>query len=102
MPKHIHGFTTHKTRSPEYRAYEDARRRCKNPNRKDWRNYGGRGIEFRFASFVDFIKEIGIRPSNNHSLDRINNNGHYEIGNIRWATPSEQQSNRRTWHVKAA
>lgn len=83
------------TKTPEYRAYNDAKTRCTNPNVGSWEYYGGRGIQFRFTSFMEFLDEIGPRPSPNHSLDRINSDGHYERGNVRWATKSEQMKNRR-------
>jgi hypothetical protein len=71
-----------------------ARQRATNPRNERWPDYGGRGIEFRFTSFEHFFSELGPRPLGK-TLDRINVNGHYEPGNVRWATPSEQQFNRR-------
>lgn len=84
-----------RTKTPEYVAYAQAKRRCRNPDYPRYRNYGGRGIEFRFKDFEEFFKELGTRPSRKHSLDRINNDGHYEKGNVRWATKEEQTENRR-------
>jgi hypothetical protein len=82
--------------SPEHTAYIGAKSRCTNPNVKQWKNYGGRGIEFRFKDFPEFMQALGApRPSPKHSLDRINNDGHYEPGNIRWATQKEQCNNTR-------
>lgn len=81
--------------SPEYRAYQHAKSRCTDRNVWNYKNYGGRGIEFRFDSFDKFLSELGSRPSSRHSIDRINNDGHYEIGNVRWATPLQQRHNRR-------
>lgn len=86
-----------KSKTPEYRAYIDAKCRCINENNQKFPWYGARGIEFRFDSFDDFIAELGDRPSANHSLDRIDNEGHYESGNIRWATKYEQVHNRRDY-----
>jgi hypothetical protein len=83
------------TLTPEYRAYNSAKNRCQNPNNTAYYNYGGRGIEFRFNSFEDFLAEVGYRPSSKHSLDRSENNGHYEVGNVKWATKQEQARNRR-------
>jgi hypothetical protein len=80
--------------TPEFAAYIMAKDRCSNLNSQAWKNYGGRGIEFRFKSFTEFYLELGPRP-NGLTLDRINNDGHYEIGNVRWATRSQQQSNQR-------
>lgn len=81
--------------TPELRAFNSARTRCKNEHSAVYAYYGGRGIEFRFTSFDEFFEELGERPTAAHSLDRINNNGHYEKGNVRWATAKEQQNNRR-------
>jgi hypothetical protein len=89
-----HGFARTQ-RSAEYTAYQNAKARCRNPKAPNYAYYGGRGIEFRFTSFEEFISEIGCRPSLDHSVDRIDNNGHYEPGNIRWATRVEQQHNVR-------
>jgi hypothetical protein len=81
--------------TPEYRIYSHAKYRCQNPADHSYHNYGGRGIRFYFRTFEEFITYVGPRPSINHSLDRINNNGHYEPGNVRWATSKEQQVNTR-------
>jgi hypothetical protein len=79
----------------EYRSYSAARSRCTNQNGDAWENYGGRGIEFRFKSYEEFLAEVGRKPGPEYSLDRIDVNGHYEPGNVRWATPTEQVHNRR-------
>jgi len=81
---------------PEKALYLQARKRCRCPSRHPyWKNYGGRGIEFRFDSFEQFYSELGPRPSPLHSIDRIDVDAHYEPGNVRWATASEQATNRR-------
>jgi hypothetical protein len=80
-------------RTVEYKAYIQAKIRCNNPNRSQYKYYGGRGIEFRFNNFPSFLAEVGRRPSLIHSLDRIDNNKHYEVGNVRWATHTEQTNN---------
>jgi len=82
-------------RSREYCAFYDARSRCTNPKSDNFRFYGGRGIRFRFASFKEFLAEIGPCPSPAHTLDRINPDGNYERGNVRWATWEEQRANMR-------
>ena len=81
--------------TPEYRAYSTAKQRCCNPDNENYPAYGGRGIEFNFVSFEEFYQELGNKPSSKYSLDRINNDGNYEIGNVRWATKSEQCRNQR-------
>ena len=90
-------------KTKEYKAYIQAKVRCANEKASGnkWPYYGGRGIEFRFTSFEEFIAHIGPAPSPAHSLDRIENNGHYEIGNIRWATKSTQMRNRRPYKCQA-
>lgn len=90
--------TTHgdsRATSGEYRIYCCAKARCENPTDHAFAGYGGRGIEFRFDSYEHFIGAMGRRPSLKHTLDRIDVNGHYEPGNVRWATWHQQQRNRR-------
>jgi hypothetical protein len=82
--------------TPERQSYQSAKNRCQNVNNKAFPDYGGRGIEFRFKSILDLIAEIGFKPTPQHTLDRINNNGHYERGNVRWATRTEQNQNKRS------
>jgi hypothetical protein len=79
----------------EYRAYFAAKSRCTNKTRKDFKHYGGRGIEFRFKSIEEFFNEVGKKPTPKHTLDRINTDGHYEVGNVRWATQDIQVLNQR-------
>jgi len=88
--------TTHGCRhSPEYSVWSGIKRRCQNRNDASFSQYGGRGIEVRFASFEAFLAEVGQRPSDAHSIDRIDPDGHYEPGNVRWATRSIQARNKR-------
>ena len=89
--KTIHG----NYRMPEYIAWKNARHRCTDPNYENFHAYAGRGIEFRLPDFVEFLAHVGPRPSNKHSLDRIDNKGHYEIGNLRWALENIQNRNKR-------
>ena len=95
--------------TPEYRALHAACDRCRNTRNKYWRHYGGRGIEYRLPEELGvatrlLIEAIGARPPDPtgwrsrkpyYSLDRINNDGHYEIGNLRWATWKQQAVNQR-------
>lgn len=91
----IHGHAKKHRLSPEYKAFYGAKTRCNNPNATNFKHWGGRGIKFRFDTFLDFLAHIGPRPSLKHSLDRINNDAHYERGNVRWATRKEQRLNMR-------
>ncbi len=96
-PKGPHrGLRHSQATTPEYKAFYNARRRCENQKVASFKYYGARGIEFRFESFEQFIAEIGTRPTPKHSLDRIDNNGHYERGNVKWSTHQEQMLNRQT------
>jgi hypothetical protein len=90
-----HGLTRNKTRPSEYTAFYNAKDRCINPQNNHYHLYGARGIQFCFDSFEEFFAEVGKKPTPKHSLDRINNNGNYEKGNIRWATIDQQVNNRR-------
>ena len=82
----------------EYRTWTRIKVRCLSPKHDHWHNYGGRGITICpewLNSFEAFFAHVGPRPSPKHSLDRIDNNGNYEPGNVRWATPKEQCRNTR-------
>lgn len=95
-PKHkLAGATAYLVQPVEYRAWCGMLQRCRNPKNKHWRHYGGRGIEVRFTSLEEFFAEAGPRPSPDHSIDRIDNDGHYEPGNVKWSTAKEQRANQR-------
>jgi hypothetical protein len=85
----------------EYLTFHAARKRCTDPNNISYKNYGGRGIKFLFESVEQFYAELGPKPTPAHSIDRINNDGNYEPGNVRWATRAEQLRNRRPSHNAA-
>lgn len=93
-----HGETIGKM-SSEYATWKSMRARCQNPNDNDFQYYGGRGINVcrRWQKFENFLADMGRRPSPELSIDRINNDGDYEPGNCRWATPTEQSRNRRSY-----
>lgn len=89
--KATHGMS----KSPEYRSFNLAKQRCQNPDNQNYTDYGGRGIQFLYQNFQQFISELGPRPSKKHTLDRKDVNGHYEPGNVKWATMTEQNNNKR-------
>ena len=81
-----------------YRRCDAAFQRCNNPNNKYYAKYGGRGVEVHFDSPMTMAKWIYKHLGNTPprmELDRIDNNGHYEAGNLRWATRTQQIRNRR-------
>lgn len=83
---------------PEYFTWIGIKDRCYNKNCPRFSDYGGRGItvcETWVNSFVDFLVDMGRKPSKNHSIDRINVDGNYSFENCRWATRKEQSRNTR-------
>lgn len=91
-----HGASFRGKQTTEYRAWCSMKYRCLNPNSKDYYMYGAKGITIHhkwILSFEEFIAYIGLKPSREYSLDRINPSGNYEPGNVRWATAREQRIN---------
>jgi hypothetical protein len=93
--KKTHG----KSKCSSYKVWKDMKKRCQNPNCKDYRNYGGRGIKVcpEWQSFMSFYVSMGDRPEG-LTLDRIDPDGNYCPANCRWATRSEQSLNHRPGH----
>ncbi len=98
-----HGYARKGRKGPEYRTWMAMRRRCHSPNDTYYADYGGRGITVceRWNSFANFLADIGPKPSPKHTIDRIDNDGNYEPGNCRWATPAEQARNTRKNRILA-
>jgi hypothetical protein len=92
-----HGESQHSNFTAEYRAWCAMKTRCTNRKTRLYHRYGGRGIRVCqewVDSYEAFLAHVGRRPSAKHSLDRIDNDGHYEPGNVRWATKKQQGRNR--------
>jgi len=93
-PWHHHGLRE----SPEYETWCGMKKRCYNKNEHQYNDYGGRGIRVCdewLHDFLAFYEYIGKRPDGDYSIDKINNDGNYEPGNVRWATRHQQIINQR-------
>ena len=93
-----HGEARRGRMTAEYRIWEGIQRRCNNPSDPVFEHYGGRGIRMceAWSSYDAFLSDMGRRPSQRHSIDRIDNDGDYEPGNCQWATQKDQCRNQRS------
>ena len=88
-----------------YYTWQAMKRRCCNPKDKRYDKYGGRGItvcDEWINSYENFLRDVGLPPSKDHSIDRIDVNGNYEPNNVRWATQIEQANNKTNTHFITA
>lgn len=96
-----HGFGGYASgRKSEYFAWQNMKDRCNNINNPRYKDYGGRGIKvcerwFLENGFINFITDMGMKPSKKHSIERVNNDGNYEPSNCIWATQKIQTHNKR-------
>lgn len=96
-----HGHCPRGNPSPEYRTWQAMVARCHNPKAPNFHKYGGRGVTVCLRwreSFAAFLDDMGSRPTGT-SIDRIDGTLGYGPANCRWATASEQNTNRRTAHM---
>ena len=88
-----------------YSTWLGIRQRCNNPKNKSYKNYGGRGVKIcdewnkDFQLFFDHVSQLEHYGEEDRTIDRIDNNKGYEPGNIRWATRSEQEHNKRAKRI---
>ena len=99
-----HGYAKRKeVRSNIYRRWQHMIQRCHNPNDRDYPRYGAKGVEVcarwrvgedGLSGFECFLFDMGVAPSKDMSLDRIDVHGAYAPSNVRWATAKQQANNR--------
>jgi hypothetical protein len=97
--KHGHAINNHPdpVKKNTYVIWSKMKQRCLNPSATHYGNYGGRGIAVceRWLKFENFLADMGLRPSLQHSIERLDVDGNYDPVNCKWAMPAEQAKNRR-------
>lgn len=94
-------FRHGKRGTSEYWAWVSMKKRCSATSGKYWKYYGSKGVHVCpewLDDYEAFLAYVGPRPTSKHSLDRIDGNGNYEPGNVRWATPTVQHRNQSNRH----
>ena len=95
--EHKHGCAAREGKNPTYSCWSAMMQRCLNTQRRNYSNYGGRGITVcaEWRDFRNFLRDMGERPDGK-TLDRIDNDGPYAPWNCRWLSFKDQQNNKRT------
>ena len=75
------------------RTFSLMKYRCETETSTDYKNWGAKGVKVLYKDDKEFYNDVGDKPSSKHSIDRIDNEKHYEVGNCRWATSKEQSNN---------
>ena len=93
------------SKMPEYNVWQNMKQRCYNINNKAYTRYGGRGIKICdqwLTSFHTFVRDMGLRPSVHHQIDRIDNDKGYNPENCKWSSNAENSNNKRNsklWYI---
>ena len=92
-----HGYNSNGVISSEYKSWHSMLQRITNPKNDEYQNYGGRGLTVceEWKKFENFIKDMGNKPTPNHSIDRIDNAKGYYKENCKWSTKFEQAQNKQ-------
>jgi hypothetical protein len=90
-----HGHNRRTGKSPEYCAYHWERQACRTKTCRAYPRHGGRGIEFLFGTFREFLPAVGPRPGPGYRLARFDRDGDFSADNLRWVPPGRRSRYKR-------